>query len=122
LTEDQKLILSTCAQVQKELAQQTQKDSEFSKNIFSAKSDGSSGLYDDKPLKANEEEEEEEEEVDPELIERQEEAEYLATLSNFHWFVYPFFKSVELCCDKIFGCKSRAKQQNEERRAEIMKR
>ena len=106
--------------MKKELSEQAQKDSEFSKNIFESKGEGGSGLYDDKPLKANEEQEEEEE--DPELIERKEEAEYLATLSNFHWFVYPFFKTVELCCDKIFGCKSRAKLENERRRAEVMKK
>ena len=51
-------------------------------------------------------------------IERQEEAEYLATLSNFHWFVYPFFKTIEVACDKVFGCKSRLKQENEKRRQE----
>ena len=46
-----------------------------------------------------------------------EEAEYLATLSNFHWFVYPFFKTIEVACDKIFGCKKHAEEYNEKRRA-----
>ena len=51
-----------------------------------------------------------------------EEAEYLATLSNFHWFVYPFFKTIEVACDKIFGCKKHAEEYNEKRRAEVMER
>lgn len=46
--------------------------------------------------------------------ERQEENEYLGTISNFHWFVYPFFKCVEHLCDKIFGCKRKAKELNDE--------
>lgn len=40
--------------------------------------------------------------------EREEETEYLGTISNFHWFVYPFFKAVEMACDRVFGCKKKA--------------
>ena len=69
-------------------------------------------LYNDKP------EPQKEETVDPILLERQEENEYLATLSNFHWFVYPFFKTAEKLCDKIFGCKRQAEAINEKFRAE----
>ena len=69
-------------------------------------------MYADKP------DVEEEKELTPEellIIERNEETEYLATLSNFHWFVYPFFKTIEVACDKVFGCKSRAQKENEKR-------
>ena len=54
------------------------------------------------------------EETEEERIirEAEEEAEYLATLSNFHWFVYPFFKMLEMACDKIFGCKKNLDEQN----------
>ena len=46
--------------------------------------------------------------INDEIAEREEETAYLGTLSNFHWFVYPFFKTVETVCDKIFGCKRAA--------------
>lgn len=46
--------------------------------------------------------------------EREEEAEYLETISNFHWLVYPFFKTIETMCDKVFGCKRKALKINEE--------
>ena len=67
-------------------------------------------LYDDKPDKADCDEEPE---MTAEEIEREEENEYLATISNFHWFVYPFFKCLEHFCDKIFGCKRHALAQKE---------
>jgi len=67
-------------------------------------------LYDDKPDKA---ECDEEPEMTPEEIEREEENEYLATISNFHWFVYPFFKCLERICDKVFGCKKHAIEQGD---------
>ena len=100
----------------KELAQRSEKDKEFSKNIF-----GKSGLYEDKPDPTDEEDREETEE---ERIEREnhEEAEYLATLSNFHWFVYPFFKTLEVFCDKIFGCKKHVERENELRRQGIQEK
>ena len=41
------------------------------------------------------------------------EKEYLETLSNFQWFVYPVFKMIEATCDKVFGCKRRAEAQNQ---------
>jgi hypothetical protein len=73
-------------------------------------------LYEDKPDRA---ECEEEPELTPEEIEREEENEYLASISNFHWFVYPFFKCVERIFDKLFGCKKYAL---EERQAALDKR
>lgn len=44
--------------------------------------------------------------------ERMEEAEYLETLSTFHWLVYPWFKLMEKACDKVFGCKRRLDEEN----------
>lgn len=46
------------------------------------------------------------------IQERIEEAEYLETLNNFHWVVYPWFKLLEAVCDKIFGCKKRLDEEN----------
>jgi len=65
---------------------------------------------------ANEEGDEdgEEKEYTAEEIERMEEAEYLSELNNFHWIIYPFWKTIETICDKIIGCKSRAKKKKEE--------
>lgn len=94
------MVKQACAQAEKELEKQTVKDKEFSKNIFEK-----GGLYADKPDAPEIPEELTEEQRL--AIERQEEAEYLATLSNLHWFVYPFFKTIEVLCDKVFGCKSR---------------
>jgi hypothetical protein len=51
-----------------------------------------------------------------------EEAEYLETLSTFHWVVYPFFKVMEKFCDRICGCKSKADEFNKKRRAEVEER
>lgn len=73
----------------------------FSKSLYADKAD---------PKK-------DEDEMTPEEIaqmEREEEAEYLGTLNNFHWVMYPFFKTVETICDKIFGCKKKAQKINEE--------
>eukprot|EP00352_Strombidinopsis_acuminata_P009374 CAMPEP_0176353868 /NCGR_PEP_ID=MMETSP0126-20121128/12117_1 /TAXON_ID=141414 ORGANISM="Strombidinopsis acuminatum, Strain SPMC142" /NCGR_SAMPLE_ID=MMETSP0126 /ASSEMBLY_ACC=CAM_ASM_000229 /LENGTH=69 /DNA_ID=CAMNT_0017705733 /DNA_START=718 /DNA_END=924 /DNA_ORIENTATION=+ len=53
-------------------------------------------------------------ELSPEEIERLEEAEYLSELNNFHWVIYPFWKTIETICDKVIGCKSRAKQKKDE--------
>jgi len=107
--EDRNLLKSTLQQLERELAQRSEKDKAFSKNIFSK-----GGLYEDKPDPADEEEQEETEE---ERIAREnhEEAQYLATLSNFHWFVYPFFKTLEVVCDKVFGCKRQLAQENARR-------
>jgi hypothetical protein len=68
-------------------------------------------LYEDKPEPVKEEEEPE---LSPEEQERLEETEYLAELSNFHWVMYPFFKTVERVCDKIFGCRRKADRINAE--------
>jgi hypothetical protein len=74
-------------------------------------------IYADKPAKAPTElEESSSDDLTPEERERIEEAEYLATLSNFHWVVYPFFKTLETVCDKIFGCKRRAVNLNNDLR------
>jgi len=51
-----------------------------------------------------------------------EEAEYLESLSHFHWLVYPWFKLMEAACDKVFGCKRKCDQENERRRAEVQAR
>lgn len=67
-------------------------------------------LYEDKPDKA-ESEINEEAEMTPEEIEREEENEYLASISNFHWFIYPFFKCAERVFDRIFGCKKYAMEE-----------
>ena len=99
-----KLVKGVCQNLDKEIDKQDSKAKEFSKNIFSQ-----GGLYADKP------DVEEEKELTTEellIIERNEETEYLATLSNFHWFVYPFFKTIEVACEKVFGCKSRAQKEN----------
>lgn len=51
-------------------------------------------------------------------IERRDETEYLATLSNVQWFIYPFFKTFEVIGERFCGCKSRARRENERRWAE----
>jgi hypothetical protein len=65
-------------------------------------------LYEDKPEPVKEVEKTAIE------LEREEETEYLATLSNFHWVVYPFFKCLEVLADKACGCKRKAVKVNEE--------
>ena len=40
------------------------------------------------------------------------EKEYLETLTNFQWLVYPVFKMAEAVADKFFGCKRAAEAQN----------
>lgn len=39
-------------------------------------------------------------------------------MSNFHWFVYPFFKTIEKLCDKVFGCRRKADEINEKFRVQ----
>jgi len=112
--EDAKMVQSVCAQADKQLCNLTVKDKEFSKNIFEK-----GGLYDDKPMPEPVVEPQELTEEQKFELEWREEAEYLSTLSNFHWFIYPFFKTLEVACDKVFGCKSRAMRENERRRAEL---
>ena len=51
-----------------------------------------------------------------------EEAEYLETLSFGHWLVYPWFKMIEMACDKVFGCKKELEEENRKRREEMMAR
>lgn len=84
-------------------------------NVF--KKSGS--IYDDKTDIRTEEEQAE---IDKERAlaqERMEEAEYLETLSTFHWLVYPWFKLLETACDKVFGCKKQLDEENRKRRAEV---
>ncbi len=87
------------AHIEKDVAKQLQTSRELSSKMFSKP------LYDDKPDKADCDEEPD---MTQEEIEREEETEYLATISNFHWFVYPFFKCVERICDRVFGCRKHA--------------
>jgi glycyl-tRNA synthetase beta subunit len=82
-------------------------EAEFSKNIFGNKE----GLYNEKPAAKSKEEEKKEEAIMTELekiakknAEIQEEREYLETLSNIQWFIYPFFKFIEKICEKTCGC------------------
>ena len=114
--EDRTLLKTTLQQLERELAQRSEKDKAFSKNIFSK-----GGLYGDKPDPT---EEEEQEETEEERIAREnhEEAQYLATLSNFHWFVYPFFKTLEAVCDKVFGCKKHLAKENALRQQQVQER
>ena len=51
--------------------------------------------------------------------ERMEEAEYLETLNTFHWLIYPWFKMIEVACDKVFGCKKKLDAENQKRRAGV---
>ena len=77
-------------------------------------------LYEDKPDKVlTPEELAKQSEEEKKQREIEEEAEYLETLSTFHWIVYPFFKTIETVCDKIFGCKRKLEAQNVERRARV---
>lgn len=108
--EEVQMVKEVCASAEKALEAQTVKDKEFSKNIFNK-----GGLYPDKPMPEPERELTDAEKFE---LEWRNEAEYLATLSNFHWFVYPFFKAVEVVCEKTFGCKSRARRENERMWAE----
>ena len=39
-----------------------------------------------------------------------EEAEYLKTVSNLQWFIYPFFKMIEAAVEKTCGCCKRERQ------------
>lgn len=98
-------VRQTKVRLEKLLNEQSKKDKEIAQKMFSGP------LYDDKPATTAVPEEPD---LSPEEIERQEETEYLATLSNFHWVMYPFFKTLECLCDKVFGCKKKAQQVNEE--------
>jgi hypothetical protein len=55
--------------------------------------------------------------VEPELSEYEQnwrdEAEYLSTLNNFHWLVYPFWKMIETFADKLCGCKRNVEAKNQ---------
>ena len=79
-------------------------------------------LYDDKKDVKTPEEIEAEAEERKIIEERIEEAEYLETLSHFHWVVYPWFKLLEKACDKIFGCKKQLDKENALRRQEVNER
>ena len=104
--------------MEREIAVKKKNDMQFVKKVFKQ---SKKGLYEDKPDTKEEDENLDESEDAKKAREVIEEAEYLATLSNFHWFIYPFFKTIEVVCDKIFGCKSKAEKFNEERRADLMK-
>jgi len=95
-------VRQTASKLERSLEQQTKKDAEITKKMFSKP------LYDDKPQP------ELASELSPVEQERADEALYLAELSNFHWVVYPFFKTIEVLCDKMFGCKRSALKVNEE--------
>lgn len=107
------MVRDVCAQAEKLLDAQSVKDKEFSKNIFEK-----GGLYADKPNPEPAPEERELTDAEKFELEWRNEAEYLATLSNLHWFIYPFFKTLEVGCEKVFGCKSRARKENERMWAE----
>lgn len=90
-------------------------DRKFMENVF--KKSGS--LYEDKEDVKTPEELAETAEERRLAMERMEEAEYLETLNNFHWLVYPWFKMLERGCDKIFGCKKKLTEENQKRREEV---
>jgi hypothetical protein len=90
-------------------------EAEFSKNIFGNKD----GLYTEKaPAKSKEEEAkeklllEEQEKIEKKNAEIQEEKEYLETLTNIQWFIYPFFKFLEVVCENTFGCCKSERRRN----------
>ena len=44
-----------------------------------------------------------------------EETAYLGTVSNVQWFIYPFFKMIEMLVERSFGCcKSERLRRNRE--------
>ena len=88
------------------------------KNVFAK----SGSLYDDKKDIETEEEKAAKEAERAIVKERMDEAEYLETLSTFHWFVYPWFKLLEAACDKVFGCKRQLDDENVKRRTEVQKK
>lgn len=68
-------------------------------------------MYDEKPNAKTKEQIAEEErlaKIEEEKMALQEaieeEAEYLGTLSNIQWFIYPFFKTIERIIEKTCGC------------------
>ena len=86
----------------------TKSEKEFSQNIFK-NSNGS--IYEEKKggLSKEEEEKKKQEElrqaaIDQKNHEIQEEKEYLETLTNVQWFIYPFFKAIEAIVEKTIGC------------------
>jgi hypothetical protein len=97
------------------LSEKKADDKKFMENVF--KKSGS--LYTDKKDIRTPEEIAEQEAERKLAMERMEEAEYLETLSMFHWLVYPWFKMVETACDKVFGCRKKLDEENEKRRAEV---
>ena len=42
--------------------------------------------------------------IDAKNQEIKDEADYLKTLTNVQWFIYPFFKTIEVVVEKTFGC------------------
>ena len=97
----------TAAKLEKELGELDKKNSATAKKMFSKP------LYEDKPAKApTAEESDSDDGLTPEERERLEEAEYLGELSNFHWLMYPFFKTLETLCDKVCRCKTKAQRLN----------
>ena len=103
----QDFVRQTAAKLEKELQELDKQHSATAKKMFSKP------LYEDKPAKAaTAEESDSDDGLTPEERERLEEAEYLAELSNFHWLVYPFFKTLETFCDKLCRCKTKAQRLN----------
>ena len=85
----------------------TKEETEFAKNLFANKD----GLYNEKASAKTKDEEAEEAKLLEAARKEQEkwdkineEAEYLGTISNIQWFIYPFFKLIEALVEKTFGC------------------
>ena len=112
---DIQVLKETLDSQKRELAAKKVDDKKFMQNVFQK----SGSLYEDKKDVKTEEEKKAEEAELALVRERMEEAEYLETLNHFHWLVYPWFKMLEACCDKIFGCKRRLDTENDARRAEV---
>ena len=112
---DLQMLKETVNSTKRELAQKAVDDKKFMQNVLKK----SGQLYGDKKDIKTEEEQKAEAEERKIVQERMDEAEYLETLSTFHWFVYPWFKLIETACDKVFGCKRKLDEENAIRRAEV---
>ena len=112
------MLIDTLNTQKKELAAKAVEDKAFMKNVFAK----GGSLYEDKKSVKTEEEKEVEAAERQIVKDRMDEAEYLETLSTFHWFVYPWFKMIESACDKVFGCKRRLDVENVKRRTEVQEK
>jgi hypothetical protein len=70
------------------------KERNFSKNIFSNAQTNSSFLYQDKP-----------DYTKIEQFMNEYENQYLETISNTEWFLYPFLKTLRTLCRKMGCCR-----------------